>query len=396
MVVFSYYPADPRPRRAAETLTAEGMAIELICLRETETEATREVVNGVDVRRVPLRRRRGGTLGYLGQYGAFLLAAAGILAVRSLRRRYDLVYVHNMPDVLVLSALVPRLLGAKVILDLHDPMPELMTTIFGLDADSARVRVLRRLERWSIGWADQVLTVNAACKRLFASRSCAPQKVHVVMNSPDEAIFGFHPVDAEPAVPSTSARPFVIMYHGSMVERNGLDLAVDAVARVRRSGGNVELRIYGASTPFLEQVMASARAHGLDAAVRYLGPKRQEEIGAVLESCDLGIIPNHRNRFTELNTPTRIFEYLAAGKPVVAPRTPGILDYFDDNSLVFFEPGDAEDLARGIEQVLTDPRKAQEKVRRAQEVYRAHAWRQEREVLVELVANVLSPGSRAR
>ena len=396
MVVFSYYPADPRPRRAAEALVKEGMSVELICLREAGGDPKRERVNGVDVHRVRLRRRRGGSLGYLLQYAAFLAAVGGILGARSLRRRYDLVYVHNMPDVLVLGALVPKLFGAKVILDLHDPMPELMMTIFDLVEDSPRVRLLKRLERWSIRRADLALTVNLACKKLFASRSCRAEKMRVVMNAPDEQIFRFRPATTEvPARPRTG-RPLVVMYHGSLVERNGLDLAVEAVARVRERGhiGAVELRVYGPETPFLARVMESVRVRGLTDAVRYLGPKRLEGIVEAIEDCDVGIIPNQRSIFTELNTPTRIFEYLAIAKPVIAPRTAGILDYFDDDSLVFFELGDAEDLARAIERALADPRKTEEMVRRGQEVYRAHAWRREREVLVGLVEEVVSRGGR--
>jgi glycosyltransferase involved in cell wall biosynthesis len=391
MVLFSYYPADPRPRRAAEALVREGMSVELICLRESAGDLKRERVNEVDVHRVRLRRRRGGSLGYLFQYAAFLSAVVTILALRSLSRRYDLVYVHNMPDILVLSALVPRLFGAKVILDLHDPMPELMMTIFNLVEDSPRVRLLKRLERWSIRRADLALTVNLACKKLFVSRSCDGEKMRVVMNSPDEGIFRFRPAPLEDVGGGGKTRPFVIMYHGSLVERNGLDLAVEAVARVRERGavGAVELRVYGPVTPFLERVMEAAQARGLTDTVRYLGPKRLEEIVEAIEDCDVGVIPNHRSSFAELNTPTRIFEYLAIGKPVIAPRTAGILDYFDDDSLVFFEPGDAEDLARGIENAFADPRKLGETARRGQEIYRVHTWRREREALVGLVRGLV-------
>jgi glycosyltransferase involved in cell wall biosynthesis len=256
--------------------------------------------------------------------------------------------------------------------------------------------MLKQLERWSIQRADLALTVNLACKRLFVSRSCRPEKIQVVMNSPDEGIFGFRPADSESVARRTAGRPFVIMYHGSLVERNGLDLAVKALAQVRESGANVELRIYGPETPFLARVMESVRAEGLITAVRYLGPKRLEDIVDAIEECDVGIIPNRRSIFAELNTPTRIFEYLAVGKPVIAPRAAGILDYFDEDSLILFELGDAKDLAQRIEYVLADPRKADETVRRGQEVYRAHAWRQEREVLVRLVDELLSRGDMVR
>ena len=393
MVVFSHYLMDPRPRRAAEALASEGMAVDLICILDGKSERRRERVNGVDIRRVPITRRRGGVVGYVYQYVAFLVVAAAIVAARSVRRRYDLVYAHNMPDILVLTGLIPKLFGAKVILDLHDPMPELMMTIFGRQPESLFVRTLKRLERASIRMADRAVTVNRACQKIFSSRSCRPEKIRVIMNTPDDKIFGFRPASVSSADAATPA-PFVIMYHGSLVERNGLDLAVDALAQIRPTIPTAELHVYGSSTPFLERVMASVRGRGLDDAVRYLGPKRPEDIARAIEGCDVGVIPNHRNIFTELNTPVRIFEYLASGKPVIAPRAAGILDYFDDHSLVFFELGDAQDLAKQLEYVFTHREEVADIVARGQHVYRAHTWPEERRVLIDLTDELL--GQRRR
>jgi glycosyltransferase involved in cell wall biosynthesis len=393
-VVFSYYPTDPRPRRAAEALVREGMNVDVICLQENETDPRREQVNGVDVFRVPLRRRRGGSLGYVGQYATFLLSSLAILTARSFTRRYDLVHVHNMPDVLVFSALIPKLLGAKVILDLHDPMPELMMTIFAVASGSTRVRALRWLERQAIRFADVVITVNIACKRLFASRSCPADKIRVVMNAPDDTLFRFRPARDEDVRLHAAGAPFVIMYHGSLVERNGVDLAVDALARLRPTIPDPRLRIYGPSTPFLEHVMQSARARNLGDAIQYRGPKHLEEIVSAIHECAVGIIPNRRNLFTELNTPTRIFEYLALGKPVIAPRAAGIQDYFGDDALIYFELGDAADLARKIEHVFLYPQATLETVRRGQAVYHAHAWRREREAFVRLTDELLCGRAR--
>ena len=87
--------------------------------------------------------------------------------------------------------------------------------------------------------------------------------------------------------------------------------------------------------------------------------------------------------------PTRILEYLAIGKPVIAPRATGILDYFDDDSLIFFELGDPDDLARRIRDTWADPGKAAAIARRGQQVYRSHAWRRERNALVGAVSGLL-------
>lgn len=392
VLLYSYYPSDPRPRREAEALAAEGVDVELFCLRETATEPACETINGVRVRRLPLRRRREGKLTYLFQYSAFILLCALVLLWRTLRGRYHLVHVHNMPDVLVLAALVPKLLGARVILDLHDPMPELMMTIYDLHRESRAVQLLRLLEKWSIALADQVVTVNLACKKIFGARSCPPEKIEVIMNSPDESIFKFQPCPpAAECPPRDAARPFILMCHGSIVERHGHDLAVAAVEQVRRDIPSIQLRIYGRRTAFLDAVMTSVRERKLDDAVQYLGACSQEAIVTAIGECDLGIIPNRRAIFTELNTPTRIFEYLACGTPVLSPRAPGILDYFSESEMLYFELGDAADLARQIRYAYAHPREVREFVRRGQAVYRHYQWREERARLVRMTGRLLAP-----
>ena len=389
MVTYSPHPYDPRPRRALNALVEEGASVDLICLAG-DNAPRREVLNGVNILRVPLKHQRGGIFGYGYQYAAFILISSLVFAWRSLIRPYDLVYVHNMPDVLVLSSLIPKALGAKVVLDQHDPMPELMMTIFGASLESRSVRLLKYLEKWSIARTDLVITVNVACKRIFSSRSCAAEKIGVVMNAPDGRIFPFRAVPSRIVANQPEDKPFVIMYHGSIVERNGLDVAIDAVARAREVVPNVELRVFGGTTPFLERMKEDARKRNLGESVRFLGQRSLEEIVREIENCDLGVIPNHYNAFTEINTPTRIFEYLALGKPVIAPSTLGIQDYFSKASLLFFEPGNPADLAREIEYAFNHPQEVLEIARSGQQVYLEHTWESERETLVGRVSGILS------
>jgi glycosyltransferase involved in cell wall biosynthesis len=387
MVTFSSYPADPRPRRALDALRNEGMSVDLICLAD-DNAPRREKATRLNVLRVPIEHRRGGILSYAYNYSAFLFTCSVILAIRAFRRRYHLVYVHNMPDILVACALVPKLLGAKVILDQHDPMPELLTTIFHLPEDSLSVRVMKRLEKWSLARANAVVTVNLACQRIFASRSCRPEKITVVMNSPDEKTFPVRPPESRTSE-SPETKRFVIMYHGSLVERNGLDFAIEAIAKVREAIPGAELRICGRRTAFLERVLDDVHRRSLEHCVHYLGPKSLEGLVGEIECCDVGVIPNHRSAFTEINTPTRIFEYLALGKAVIAPRAGGICDYFDDESLMFFEFGNVEDLARRLEYVCCHGSETTQIVKRGQNVYREHSWCAERQRLTSLVADML-------
>ena len=386
VVMFSTFPFDPRPRRAAEALVAEGVETEVICLRQDDSEPQRESINGVRVFRVPMKRRRGGMLSYAWQYTSFLVISAFILAVRRTRRRYDLVHVHNMPDILVLSALVPRLLGARVVLDLHDPMPELMMTIFDMGAESRLIRLLEKIERFSMARADRVLTVNLACKKIFGARSCPLPKIEVIMNSPDETIFSFRETKTRTF---DSGRPFVVMCHGSIVERHGHDVALEAIHQVAQTIPSIQFRIYGHRTAFLERVMASAACIGLNGHVAYLGAANLEGIVKAIDESDVGIIPNRRSIFTELNTPTRIFEYLARGVPVIAPRAPGIQDYFQEDEIIYFNLGDPADLARQLHFVYSNPGTVAGIVQRGQDIYRRHQWREERGRLLRLMNDLV-------
>jgi glycosyltransferase involved in cell wall biosynthesis len=217
------------------------------------------------------------------------------------------------------------------------------------------------------------------------------------MNSPDEEIFRWRDASVLPLAEPDVSKPFILMYHGSLVERHGLDLAVMALRKIRKSIPGAELRVFGQATPFLKQVLESVRTEILSEAIRYMGPKNLEEIAAAIRNCDVGVISNRKSIFTELNTPTRIFEYLSQGKAVIAPRALGILDYFGPQELVFFELGNAEDLAAKMEYVFRSPAEIEKVVERGQEVYRSHKWSMEGLRFVNLAAGLLNvaPGSAA-
>jgi glycosyltransferase involved in cell wall biosynthesis len=268
-------------------------------------------------------------------------------------------------------------------------MPELMQVIFNLPEKSFAVRLLKWFEKLSVGFADLVLTVNVACKQIYSSRGCPPGKISVVINSPEDDIFQYRPASLNCSNSSESARRFVILYHGSLLPRNGFDLAVSALETARKTIPGIKLIVCGERTSFFDNVMESVRKRGLQESVEYLGARNRQQIVEAISDCDVGIIPNHPNIFTEINTPTRIFECLALGKPVIAPRTQGIRDYFDADGLIYFEAGNAYDLARKIEFAYCHPEEVADTVKRGQEVYLSHTWSRERLSLLNSISELL-------
>jgi glycosyltransferase involved in cell wall biosynthesis len=126
----------------------------------------------------------------------------------------------------------------------------------------------------------------------------------------------------------------------------------------------------------------------LDDRIRYFGEQPQDIIAKAVAHCDLGVVPNLRTVFTEINLPTRIFEYLALGKPVIVPDTQGIRDYFDADSMLFFKGGDVESLAAQIQWVFDHPDKTQAVIRQGQKVYSRHFWKEEERRFLGLIAGL--------
>jgi glycosyltransferase involved in cell wall biosynthesis len=178
------------------------------------------------------------------------------------------------------------------------------------------------------------------------------------------------------------------MFHGTIVERHGLSTALEALAQLKDDGPDIRFDVYG-DGDYVEQFLALVDKLGLEDVVSYHGFVSLETIADAIETVDLGLIPNMRSTFTEINLPTRIFEYLCKGKPVIVPRTKGILDYFTDEDILFFEPGDANSLADAIQRARSNRDLRERVLERGTRVYAKHSWRLESQKLVDIVARLI-------
>ncbi len=131
MISYSFYENDNRVMRYAEALAKRGDHIDVIALRK-EGQPKQETWKGVRVYRIQHRSRdEKGKFTYLFRILKFLFRSMFFLTWKHLHRRYHLVHVHSVPDFEVFAACLAKLLGAKVILDIHDILPEFYTSKFG-------------------------------------------------------------------------------------------------------------------------------------------------------------------------------------------------------------------------------------------------------------------------
>ncbi len=383
MVVHSFYPADPRVRRETEALLGEGWSVDVVCLRgDDESSFERNGEN--TIYRLPIARHRGGGLVvYTLEYLAFFFIATFYVSYLHLRKRFDVVQAHNMPDFLVFTAMLPRLLGARVILDIHDPIPELYMAKFGGNPDHPAVRLVRWLEKRSAAFAHHVITVGEPSRRRIVERSVAPEKLTVVVNSADPRLFP--PRDTELIGDSEH---FDLIYHGGLFDRYGLDIAIRAVAVLRDTAPTLRLKIYGRgeASHDLQKLILE-----LDLADRVLlgGYVPIEHVARIIADADLGIVPYRRNRFTDLLYATKAFEYIVVGIPTIVTRIEGMVDLFNNVPDMFVEPDQVDDLATRILSLYLDRPRLDRLIAAQRLAYAPYSWESQRRRYVDLMSNLV-------
>jgi glycosyltransferase involved in cell wall biosynthesis len=379
MLVHGYYPSDVRVRREAEALAGAGYQVDVVCLRKPAVaaeprEARRETIaGGVRVHRLPLSRKRAGSLRYLFEYGALTAMGAWKLLTLHLKHRYDAVHIHNMPDFLVVAGLLPKWSGARLVLDVHDPMVELYRSTHA-EKDGFMPKILRWQENFSYKRADKVLSVNNAMRENLEAKGVPPGKIFIVHNFPDERYF-----------PRTSAYEWTprktaelrLLYSGTVTEHYRLDIAVKALALALKTIPGLTLRIVGNGNR-LEQVRRLAADLGVENRVELLGGVRLERVPEVMRDADVGISTHQAGVFGELYFATKVIEFLTQGLPVICSRTRTIERYFPPDTLFYFTPGDYEDMARQIILLWKDPALVRQKIRNAQMILPRYTWKAEK------------------
>ncbi len=398
MLAYTYYPLDSRVRREAAALCKAGYRVDVICLHGPG-DPPFEVQDDVRLWHVPMSRYRGNSVRpYLKGYSLFFVLALYRLALLYGRRRYAVIQVHTLPDFLILAASPFKLLGARLLLDIHDTMPELYASRFGGRREGQAFRVLVGVERVSVWVADKVLVVDQRERELLAARGVPWRKMHVVMNSADEGLFSVPPAGAPegtgPASGTRAAEEFVVLYHGTVVERYGLETLVRAVALLRDTMPTLRVNIVG-DGDFRERLRALIGELALDDIVRLIGAVPTTAIPQYILAADACVAPLNRDIFTENILPVKLLEAVAMERPVVCSRTPTIMRYFSDEAVCYFTPGDPGDLARALTLVATEPDLRQSLVTHARKEAQPYRWSASRQEYLGVVDALSGAGSPA-
>jgi len=248
-----------------------------------------------------------------------LRRAAGPFRPDIIYERYNLYYLAG--------ALLARRLGVPFYLEVNAPIADERARFSGL-----RLRGLaRRLEAWTWRAATRVVAVTGVLKAMIVAAGVAPERIEVVPNGIDPAAFADLP--ARPSVPD----PVVLGFVGFVRDWHGLDAVIAAMAGY---GGTPRLDLVvvgdGPARPALER---QAAALGIADRVRFTGLSPHADVPGMVAGFDIALQP----RAVAYASPLKLFDYMAAGRAIVAPDQPNIREILTDGeTALLFDPARAD------------------------------------------------------
>ena len=369
MLVHQDYFRDARVKRYADGLLKRNAEVDIVCVRSGEAKQAASYHDNLNVYPIPLARGYRGTINYIFEYivGFFLYSIR--LTSLYLQRRHHVIHVHNMPDFLVFAALIPKLLGAEVILDIHDPMPEFYASKFGVTPDSWMVAIMRIQERFSAKIADAIITVNDAVKNNLVVRRIAASKITVVSNFPDPKIF------TGETNQSPAGRPFTMIYPGTLAPRYGLDVPIRALSAIHRKVPGARIVFLGHQVDYADELRALAEQLNVGGFVDLRDVVPIDQVPNQMSAADIGIYPALYDIHMDVATPTKVLEYAMMGLPMIASRLSGIEAIFGEYAVFYVPPGDIQAFAQAVIEMYEHPEVRAAFVERANiEFTYKHSW----------------------
>jgi glycosyltransferase involved in cell wall biosynthesis len=385
MLSYSDYMEDTRVLRYAEALADRGDHVDMLAVRPKPECLEQEKVGNVNLFRIQPRfgKNERSPLAFLSRLLRFLFASAWWIARRHMHERYDLIHIHNVPDFLVFAALYPKLTGARVILDIHDIVPEFYANKFGIGADSLVVRLLRWMERWSAKVANHVIIANDLWLEKYAARTGSTGKCSVFINNVDSDIF-------HPRPRTRNDGKTLILFPGGLQKHQGLDIAIGAFCVIHDELPTAEFHIYGDGN-MKTAWMELCRQLGLGDTVRFFDPVPVRQISGIMANADVGVVPKRADSFGNEAYSTKIMEFMSLGIPVVASSTKIDRYYFNDSVVCFFESGDRDGLAKAVLRVVRDDAYRRQLVANASAYAERNTWQSRKTVYLDLVDSLCAP-----
>ena len=381
MLAYTFYESDSRVIYYAEELAKRGDHVDVVALRK-DGQASYEVLSGVNVYRIQERKtNEKGRISYLYRLLMFLLRSCCFVTKKHVKEPYDLIHVHSVPDFEVFAAIIPKLMGTKIILDIHDIVPEFYAAKFHTSEHSVLFKCLLIAEKVSIRFSDHVIVANHIWEKKLLDRSARAEKCTTILNYPSK-------IWSRKFKKNRDDNRFIMVYPGSLNWHQGLDIAINALSLIKDRFPRTQFHIYGEG-PAKKLLIKQVERLNLKNRIFFHDEIPILDVPEIMADADLGVIPKRNDKFGGEAFSTKSLELMSVGTPIIVSRTRIDQYYFDDSIVKFFEPENVEDLANAMLEMIEHEELRERLAKNALKFVEGYSWDANKQVYLELVDSML-------
>lgn len=389
MLTNSVYSRDIRVRRYAEYLVNDGYLVDIICLA-TEDGAPQSSDDRIGVFPLPMTRKRQEKIRHLIDWGLSILFMFWYVNKLDFHNRYNLIHVHNMPDILVFCATIQRIKGTPIILNIHDATPELAQSKLGIGPNHPIIKIQSFLEKVCVGFSAHVITATESFKNKLIERGTPEKKITVITNFPDERMFTSREALR---IREDKDGQFVLLYVGTVAFRYGLQTVVGALPVLRERIPGLKLQVFTkikGEGKALSDCVQLAQDLGVADIFEVNDPVPLEKMPFLMANADIGLYPALKDCHMDNALSLKIPEMVNMELPIVASRISVLEHLYGPDSIAFVESGDVADFSRMVVELYESPEKRRCYASNAKAKGSKMLWRDQYPIYRKLVEKLMS------
>ncbi len=383
----AFFKDNPRLIRSANLYKQMGYCVDVICLKY-ENESSCEIIDDINIYYMPLKKDRKNKLTYLLYYFKGIILGSFYISFLYFKKKYSLIQIHTLPDIFTISAIIPKLLGVPILVDLHDPMPEQFLAKYN-NKKSLWIKVLKFFEIIPGKMGSCFITQNDNYRRLYISRSFPKDKIKTIHNSPDERFLDYSKQLNFNLDNLVYNKKYVnIIYTGELTKRHGIYRFISLFPSLVHNFHNLRLHVigFGEEKP---KILKFINEHNYEKYIRIYNLLPYYEISKIILKSDIGLICSLNDEFFNYNVPNRLFEFALLEIPILMTKTLGVLDYVDENDVFFFDIKNVHSIIESINLILEDENELKSKIESCYKKISKYSWNIEKNYYKKIITNLI-------
>lgn len=378
IISYSYFLRDARVRRYTQALHNNRYDLDVFSLREKFLKKY-----PYNFFLFPIPRFRLGLSWYFVEYLFFFIFTLLIISVKSIFfKRYKLVQVFNLPDFIVFATVIPKLLGAKIIIDVRDLAPELFLTKYSASKNSFFYELLSFLEEKSLHYSDLIISANPLFKDMLIKKyPNIKDKIFISYETADQKIF-------YQKEQRKTNNIFNVLYIGTIEKRFNIEMIIESIKILYEEIPQIRLTIIPKienEGKYLEFIKNKIEENQLKAKIIIKNPMPLERIAEEIRNSDAGIILVEKDPYTDIIFRTKLYEFISCKVPVIATKTKFLSSNFSEKQIAYLSKNSPAELAKIIIKIYKDKKYSDTLSRNAYKYFKHYNWKNEEVNYIKII-----------